>query len=117
MKQLLPSDALSSFEEKQIKKRILADFLDVFILIQIKRLGSLGGYDLLVALKRDFFVSLSAGTIYSQLYILERRGLILGTFDGDKTTFVLTPKGQAALAVFCDSSGELADFMKGIFSL
>ncbi len=108
-------NSFSKFSAKQIKKRIVKNFLDIIILIQIKQRGSLSGYDIVVSQKANYQLSLSAGTIYTVLYSLERDGLIKGESNDKKTVFSLTPKGEEALADFNRSSAELTEFMKSFF--
>ncbi len=111
------ADDSSKFSSKQIKKRIVREFLDIIFLVEIKQHAKLSGYDLAVSLKNRYMLSLSAGTVYSQLHILERGGLIIGFFDGKKTTFSVSPQGEEALAMFHESSGELSEFMRALFSI
>ncbi len=100
---------------RDIKRRILKNFLDVFMLVQLKRHGKLSGYDLAVSEAKKFEITLSPGTIYAALYSLERKGFVKGEFDGKKTSFLLTPKGESALGAYEKSNAELSEFMKSLF--
>jgi DNA-binding PadR family transcriptional regulator len=95
-----------------IERRIIKEFLDVIILLELKDKGELSGYDFAVLQHQKFDLSLSPGTVYATLYAMERRGLIEGHNDGKKTAFHLTDKGAAALETLKKIGPELTDFMK-----
>jgi DNA-binding PadR family transcriptional regulator len=109
-------ETVSLYTAKQIKKRIIKEFLDIIFLVALKQKGDLSGYDLAGIQKEKFNISLSAGTVYGELYSLERKGLIKGESVGKKTIFNLTPKGEEALVMFQKSADDLTDFMKSLFS-
>jgi DNA-binding PadR family transcriptional regulator len=98
-----------------VEKRIIKEFLDVIILLELKEKGELSGYDLAVLQHQKFDISLSPGTVYATLYAMERRGLIQGHNDGKKTAFHLTDKGTAALENLNKIGSELTEFMKCLF--
>lgn len=98
-----------------VEKRVIKEFLDAIILIELKDKGELSGYDFAVLQHQKFGLSLSPGTVYATLYAMERRGLIEGHNDGKKTSFHLTDKGAGALENLKKIGPELADFMKCLF--
>jgi DNA-binding PadR family transcriptional regulator len=98
-----------------VERRIIKEFLDVIILLELKDKGELSGYDFAVLQHQKFDLSLSPGTVYATLYAMERRGLIEGHNDGKKTTFHLTDKGAAGLENLKRIGPELTDFMKCLF--
>lgn len=98
-----------------IEKRVIKEFLDVLILLELKDKGELSGYDFAVLQNQKFDLSLSPGTVYATLYAMERRGLIEGHNDGKKTTFHLTDKGAAGLENLKKTGPALTDFMKCLF--
>ncbi len=71
----------------ELEKRIIKEFLDVIILLELKDKGELSGYDFAVLQHQKFDLSLSPGTVYATLYAMERRGLIEGHNDGKKNGF------------------------------
>jgi DNA-binding PadR family transcriptional regulator len=99
----------------ELEKRMIKEFLDVIILLELKDKGELSGYDFAVLQHQKFDLSLSPGTVYATLYAMERRGLIEGHNDGKKTAFHLTDKGATALENLKQVTPELADFMKCLF--
>jgi DNA-binding PadR family transcriptional regulator len=112
-----PLDSNSEYSQKAIKKRIVKEFLDIIILLELKQHGSLSGYDLAGTENEKFMLTLSPGTVYAALYSLERKGFVKGDSEGKKTTYCLTPKAEVALATFRSSSKELTEFIKQVFSL
>jgi Predicted transcriptional regulators len=99
----------------ELEKRIIKEFLDVIILLELKDKGELSGYDFAVLQHQKFDLSLSPGTVYATLYSMERRGLIAGHNDGKKTAFQLTDKGTAAIESLKRAAPQLTDFMKCLF--
>jgi DNA-binding PadR family transcriptional regulator len=115
MNQESSREAKTGLSAKEIEKRIIKEFLDVIILIELKEKGELSGYDLAVLQHRKFEISLSPGTVYATLYAMERRGLITGHNDGKKTAFGLTKKGEEALENIKQINPDLPEFMKCLF--
>lgn len=100
-----------------IETRVIKEFLDIFILSEIKNSGELTGYNLALLLKQRFDIALSPGTVYMTMYSMERRGLIVGHINSKKTTYGLTIKGERALVAIKVGGPELVDFMKCVFPL
>ncbi|NLF87413.1 PadR family transcriptional regulator [Candidatus Bathyarchaeota archaeon] len=98
-----------------IENRIVKEFLDIIILLELKDKGELSGYDIAVLQHKKFNFSLSPGTVYATLYAMERRGLIEGHNDTKKTVFHLTEKGGASLENLKRIAPELIDFTKCLF--
>ena len=107
--------AKTGLSSDEIEKRIIKEFLDVIILLELKDKGELSGYDLAVLQHNKFEISLSPGTVYATLYAMERRGLIAGHNDGKKTAFALTNKGEEALANIKLINMDLSEFLKCLF--
>jgi DNA-binding PadR family transcriptional regulator len=73
---------------------IIKNHLKIILLLTIKRKGALGGYDLLQHAKKKYKVNLSPGTVYTQLYGLERKNLLIGQMDSSgKRVYSLTSDG------------------------
>jgi len=80
---------------RALEKRILTDCMDLLILsIMYNGHNIIGGYDVIRYLHRRFHFLLSPGTVYPQLYALERKGLIEAAGNGGKRTYALTEKGR-----------------------
>lgn len=100
-----------------IENRIVKEFLDIIILLELKDKGELSGYDIAVLQHKKFNFSLSPGTVYATLYAMERRGLIEGHNDTKKTVFRLTEKGSTSLENLKRIGPPLIDFTKSIFPI
>jgi DNA-binding PadR family transcriptional regulator len=87
-------DYISGYTPKDIETRVIKSFLDLLILIEMKKQNHLSGYDITAFVNSKFRGALSPGTVYATLYSIERKGLIKGESDGRKTVFTLTEKGN-----------------------
>jgi len=80
---------------KSFKSRLIRHITDVLLLKYIRENGRLGGYDFINWMIENYGVFLSAGTVYSKLYSLERKGLVKGELVERRRQFTLTAKGKA----------------------
>jgi len=78
---------------KQIRKRTVKNFMDILILIELKK-APMSGYDVITSIFDKFNFLPSSGSVYSLLYALEREGLIKGGWNGRKRIYTLTSKGE-----------------------
>lgn len=101
---------------QEVKVDALKSHLNIYILTRIKNKGQLSGYDLFILLKDEYSVSISVGTIYAQLYALERKNLIAarGKIDGARK-FELTPKGAETTDILLASKKVILDFLDSTF--
>jgi DNA-binding PadR family transcriptional regulator len=81
---------------KKLRNRVIKNFLDILILIEMKD-NPLSGYDVIGLIHKKYDVLLSSGTIYSQLYSLEREGIIRGEQNNRKRVYELTEEGEHAI--------------------
>jgi len=113
------SQQLDKDTEKNIivdlKEGVLRSHLDIFILSNIRNYGALSGYDLLNRFRGRFGVNISVGTIYSQLYSLERKQLIEGKTDSTARRYVLTPKGATSLDIAVALKQQILDLVDSLF--
>ncbi len=95
-----------NFEDHVLKvaqDKIIAAYLDGIILCRLRN-NQLSGYDLLAILQKRFNVLVSPGTIYSNLYSMERQGLIECSLpNGKKRVYRLTEKGIATIHILSHS--------------
>ena len=82
------SSLVQKAEEAVIKKS-----LDIIILSIVNDNPS-SGYGILKIIYKNFNVKLSAGTIYTLLYSLEREGLLDVSLKGRVHYYILTNKGK-----------------------
>jgi DNA-binding PadR family transcriptional regulator len=100
---------------EKLRARIVKNFMDIFVLEQLK-VESLSGYDVIGLIHKKFEVLVSSGTIYSMLYSLERQGLIEGTEEKRKRVYNLTEKGQQTMDTLSKAKGEIQNCMKNLFT-
>lgn len=89
---------VAGYTPKDIETRVVKSFLDILILIEMKKQSNISGYDITSFVNDRFGGILSPGTVYATLYTIERKGLIEGKSDGRKTVYALTEKGKDVVA-------------------
>jgi DNA-binding PadR family transcriptional regulator len=90
---LLENKKASDSVLKTLKERIIKDFLDIIVLTELQN-ASLSGYDIISVIFRRYRFLLSAGTVYSMLYKLERNGLIDSFLSEKKKIYSITSHGK-----------------------
>lgn len=60
---------------------------------------SLSGYTAMLMIRKKFNISVSAGTIYYLLYVLERKGFIISIKGNSAKCYRLTKKGETILSI------------------
>jgi len=70
---------------EEINERIIKNFLDIVVMAELKK-QSLSGYDFIAFINKQFNILISAGTVYSLLYSLERKQLIENSGEERKRT-------------------------------
>ena len=104
---------IDSFGE--IKKRILSEFLDLVILsVLYYQSDHVSGYDILKYLHERFGFRASPGSVYSNLYALERQGLLKAWQIGKKRVYTLTPKGKKTTKFNIDAKDRIGKFLSSI---
>lgn len=104
---------VKGYSLKDIESRLIKNFLDIIILVELKKKSSLSGCDIIAFVNGKFGEMLSPGTAYSTLYGIERKGLIKGISDGRKTAFKLTNEGEETTTrIMKDFNGEMTSFIK-----
>lgn len=107
------ADLASGYTPKDIETRVVKCFLDILILIEMKKQkeNTLGGYDITSFINSRFGGILSPGTVYATLYAMERRGVIVGSSDGKKTVYALTQKGDQVVSLMMQTfQKDMAEF-------
>jgi DNA-binding PadR family transcriptional regulator len=99
---------------EDLEERLIKNFLDVIILKAVKD-ELAGGYDILSLMHRKFGVLLSAGSIYSVLYSLERKGLVKARINQRARCYTLTEKGEVTLCVIMATQDRIKAFFGSIF--
>jgi len=98
----------------QMHKRIVKDFLDMVILMELRK-RSMSGYDVITFVHNKFHMLLSSATIYSNLYFLERNGLIRGERTKRKMVYTLTEQGKETVKAFLNSKDKILGMVLNLF--
>ena len=113
-----PSKFITGYTPKDIETRVIKSFLDILILIEMKKHSNLSGYDVTAFVNNKFGGILSPGTVYATLYSMERKGLIKGESDGRKTVYSLTEKGNDVItSMMKNFNKEMTDFVRKFLML
>jgi DNA-binding PadR family transcriptional regulator len=82
---------------------------------QLKTKPSSSGYQILRHLHETLSIPFSPGTIYNEIYMLERKGLIKSDGDENARVYSLTAQGQDTLNEIADKKKEMQDLIAEIF--
>jgi DNA-binding PadR family transcriptional regulator len=108
----------SGYSPKDIETRVVKNFLDILILIELKKQTNLSGYDVTAFVNNKFGGILSPGTVYATIYAIERKGLIVGELDGRKTVYKLTEKGQEVIStMMTEFNRQMTEFVRKFFMI
>jgi DNA-binding PadR family transcriptional regulator len=97
----------------KMHKRIVQDFLDLVILLELEK-HPLNGDDLVSFVRNKFHISLSLGTVYSYLYALERGGLVKSEY-AQKKIYTLTDRGRETVRVLPNIKAKILGLMLNLF--
>lgn len=100
----------------QLNRRLVKNFLDVLILLELENSKrAMGGYDVIALVHKKFDIHLSPGTVYSCVYFLERNGLIKGDRFKRKKVYVLTEKGEETIKTILNLKNKILGLMVNLF--
>ena len=102
---------------ENMERRMVKDFLDIIVLIQLKSSRWVSGYDILEFVHRKFGFLVSAGTVYSLLYAMERKGLVKGEFAEGKRVYSITDQGKRGIEDILSLKTEIPVFMRGLLTV
>jgi DNA-binding PadR family transcriptional regulator len=97
----------------KLEKRVIQDFMDIYILEEMEK-SSLSGYDIIVLMQKRFRLMVSSGTVYSLLYSMERDGWIKGVWDERKRVYELTEKAQHEARIIAKVNEGVRNFLRSI---
>jgi DNA-binding PadR family transcriptional regulator len=99
---------------EKIEERLVRNCLDLIILKALKK-KERSGYEIISFIHRQFGILLSAGTIYSILYSLERNNLVRAISNQKARCYSLTEKGEETLNIIMGIQGRLKALVEHIF--
>ncbi len=94
--------------------RIVKGFLDMVILMELRK-HPMSGYDVISFIRNKFRMQLSAGTVYSYLYFLERNGLIKGEVGRRSRVYMLAEQGEETVKTFLSSKDKILGLVLNLF--
>lgn len=97
-----------------IHRRIVRDFLDMLILMELRK-RSMGGHDVIAFVHNKFGMLMSTGTVYSHLYFLERNRLIKGESTKRKRVYNLTERGNETVKTFLNAKDKILGLILNLF--
>ena len=100
---------------KQMRRRIIKNFLDTIFLAELKRTQPQSAYALMNLVHRKFGFLISAGTVYALLYAMERKELVIGEPTENKRIYKLTQKGNETIDILIKRREELFQYAKTVF--
>ena len=100
---------------KQMRRRIVKNFLDTIFLAELKRAQPQSAYALMNLVHRKFGFLISAGTVYALLYSMERKDLVIGELTENKRIYRLTQKGNETIKITIKAKKELFQYAKTVF--
>lgn len=115
---MFSSDQVTILESEilnKMQKRIVRDFLDVFILVELEKGSSITGFDLIGMIDERFHTLLSSGRVYSCLYSLERDGLLESKLVQRKTVYMLTEKGRETARRLLNMKHKILGLLLNLF--
>lgn len=95
----------------ELQRRLVRNFIDIVVLKELSN-KSLNGYEVIAFIHRKFNILLSSGTVYSQLYYLERKGLIQCHLNHRRRDYVLTEKGRGTLRAIMNIKEKIKAVMQ-----
>jgi len=94
--------------------RIVKNFLDMVILMELRK-RSMSSADVVAFVQNKFNITLSLGTVYSNLCFLEKNGLIKGEEAQKRKIYTLTNKGKGTAEAFLSSNDRILGLMLNLF--
>jgi len=84
------------------RKGFTRSLLDLLILVGLGNDCLQSAYDIILFIHKKFDILLSSGTVYANLYRLERNGLINAKWTERKRIYALTENGKRAIEGIMD---------------
>ena len=100
---------------KQMRRRIVKNFLDTIFLAELKKAQPQSAYALMNGVHRKFGFLISAGTVYALLYSMERKDLVIGELTENKRIYRLTQKGNETINTIINAKKEFFQYAKTVF--
>lgn len=101
---------------ENFRERLIKDCMDILILAELNQGKAMSGYDFLEFFHKKFGIMFSSGTVYSQLYALERQGIVQGNMESRRVVYSLSNKGQKTMHVITSLNSKIQELLKSLGS-
>lgn len=98
----------------EMRERLVKDFLDMLILMKLRRKNR-SGYEIVKYIPERFHLLISTGTIYYTLQCLEREGFIKSTKGHRSRVYGLTNQGEERIKMFLESKNKILGLVVDFF--
>lgn len=98
----------------QMNERIVKNFLDMLILIELKR-GPLSTRELASILRKRFGEIVDFSLVDSNVNFLEKEGLIISGKAKSSKAYALTMKGEEKVRAFLNSKDKILGLLLNLF--
>lgn len=112
---MIGRDVLESDTLNVMRMSLIKHFLDVVVSTELRKSGSMSGYDIMKLIHGTHDIPISPGTVYSLLYSLERRKIVVGEWAEGKRIYTLTQEGERVVDAILRSKDELLKFVELLF--
>jgi len=99
-----------------LRVRVIKTFTDILVIKYLKNKPSSSGYQILRYLNETLSIPFSPGTIYNEVYTLERKGFIKSSGNQDCRYYSLTVQGEELLNETVGKKKEIQDIVAEILS-
>lgn len=101
---------------KEIHTRLVKNFLNIVILINLKGTKGLSGYDIVKKIQQKHGIRLCGNSVYRVVHAMEYAELIKGKRDDNgRILYSLSPQGKIIINDILKSRKEIEMFMCKIF--
>lgn len=100
--------------ERRLCERAVKSFLDLLILSRLGNEKPMCGYDFVQLIHEEFRMHISTGTIYANLYALERGGLVKGHKSRRKRVYEITDRGTQFIEATYHALNPVQNWIKRI---
>jgi len=101
--------------DDDLTTRIIKNFSDILILKYLKTNPLSSGYEILRHLHEKYRITFSPGTIYHEIYLLERKKYVKSDGDESGRIYSLTVEGEQALKEILRAGKEVQQLVADIF--
>ncbi len=96
--------------------RMIKSLSDILIIKYLKTHPLSSGYEILRHLQGTYKITFSPGTIYHEIYMLERYRMVKSEGDDNGRIYSLTEQGQKKLTATIQDSKRVQEIVAGILS-